>query len=76
MLPRTMSLTEELVARCFRVVEDSGPDPDAAHLDVADYDAMTRKLEAQLPDTEPLWLFGYGSLIWKPEIEHIEERVA
>ncbi|TIP36077.1 MAG: gamma-glutamylcyclotransferase, partial [Mesorhizobium sp.] len=49
MLPRTMSLTEELVARCFRVVEDSGPDPDAAHLDDADYDAMVRMLEAQLP---------------------------
>ena len=76
MLPRTMSLTEELVARCFRVVEDSGPDPDAAHLDDGDYQAMLDAFEAELPATEPLWLFGYGSLIWKPEIEHTEERVA
>ncbi|TIW17592.1 MAG: gamma-glutamylcyclotransferase [Mesorhizobium sp.] len=73
---RTMSLTEELVARCFRAVEDSGPDPNAAHLDDADYAAMVDVLAAQLPATEPLWLFGYGSLIWKPEIDHVEERVA
>ncbi|MBZ9846579.1 gamma-glutamylcyclotransferase [Mesorhizobium sp. CA14] len=76
MLPRTMSLTEELVARCFRAVEDAGPDPDAAHLDDTDYAAMLDAFEAVLPATEPLWLFGYGSLIWKPEIEHTEERVA
>jgi cation transport protein ChaC len=73
---RTMSLTEELVARCFRTVEDTGPDPDAAHLDDGDYEAMIDAFEAQLRATEPLWLFGYGSLIWKPEIEHDEERVA
>ncbi|WP_027168968.1 gamma-glutamylcyclotransferase [Mesorhizobium sp. WSM3224] len=76
MLPRTMSLTEELVARCFRAVEDTGPDPDAEHLDDSDYEAMLDAFEAELPATEPLWLFGYGSLIWKPEIEHVEERVA
>ena len=26
-------------------------------------------------DRSPLWLFAYGSLIWKPEIEHLDERV-
>jgi cation transport protein ChaC len=73
---RTMSLTQELVARCFRQVEDTGPDPDAAHLVDGDYDAMLDELQAELPAAEPLWLFGYGSLIWKPEIDHAEERVA
>ena len=76
MSPRTMSLTEELVARCFRAVEDTGPDPDAEHLSDSDYEAMLDAFEAELPATEPLWLFGYGSLIWKPEIEHTDERVA
>lgn len=37
---------------------------------------MLDAFEAELPATEPLWLLGYGSLIWKPEIEHVEERVA
>lgn len=71
-----MSLTPELVARCWRAIEDTGPDPDAGHLDDGDYDALVDALQAELPDSEPLWLFGYGSLIWKPEIDHIEERVA
>lgn len=71
-----MSLTPELVARCWRAIEDTGPDPDAGHLDDADYDALVDALQAELPDSEPLWLFGYGSLIWKPEIDHVEERVA
>lgn len=73
---RTMSLTEELVARCYRAVEDPGPDPDARHLSDSDYEEMLDAFEGELPATEPLWLFGYGSLIWKPEIEHVEERVA
>lgn len=76
MAARQMSLTPELVARCWRAIEDTGPDPDAAHLDEGDYDSLLDALQAELPDSEPLWLFGYGSLIWKPEIDHVEERVA
>jgi cation transport protein ChaC len=71
-----MSLTPELVARCWRQINDSGPDPDATHMDDGDYDALLDTLQAELPDSEPLWLFGYGSLIWKPELDYVEERVA
>ncbi|EHK56645.1 hypothetical protein MAXJ12_13831, partial [Mesorhizobium alhagi CCNWXJ12-2] len=35
-----MSLTPELVARCHRAVEDTGPEPGLAYLDDADYEAM------------------------------------
>ena len=45
---RTMSLTEELVARCYRAVEDAGPDPDAQHLSDDDYEAMLDAFEAEL----------------------------
>jgi cation transport protein ChaC len=71
-----MSLTPELVARCWREIADAGPDPEAMHLDDSDYDALLDELQAELPDSEPLWLFGYGSLIWKPEIDYVEDRVA
>lgn len=73
---RIMSLTEELVARCFREVEDEGPDPELTHLDDADYEAMIDQTLAAQPADGPLWLFAYGSLIWKPEVEHTEEKVA
>jgi len=25
---------------------------------------------------DDVWLFGYGSLIWNPTVEHVERRVA
>lgn len=73
---RVMALTEELVALCNREVADAGPDPDATHLDDTDYAAMIDETLAVRPDNGPLWLFAYGSLIWKPEVEHTEEKVA
>lgn len=76
MTGRVMSLTPELVARCFRAVEDSGPNPDYTYLDDDDYSAMVEAMLALHPQASPLWLFAYGSLIWKPEIEHLEERIA
>lgn len=77
MAGRVMSLTPELVARVHRHIEDPGPSPDAAYLDEGDYAAMVDAALAGHPGAgAPLWLFVYGSLIWKPEIEHIEERVA
>jgi len=73
---RTLSLTAELVARCHRVVEDAGPSPDISYLDDADYACVVDAILAGLEPGQPIWLFAYGSLIWKPEVPHEEERVA
>ncbi|WP_055049003.1 gamma-glutamylcyclotransferase [Devosia sp. A16] len=75
-LPRsTMELTAELVALVERTEPDPGPTPDLLAPSVADLEAGARALLASRPDG-PLWLFAYGSLIWKPELEHLESRQA
>ena len=28
------------------------------------------------PIPDPLWIFGYGSLVWRPAFEHVERRAA
>jgi cation transport protein ChaC len=73
---RVMLLTPELVARVHRQIADPGPSPHASYLGDDDYAAMIETALAGHADGSPLWLFAYGSLIWKPEIEHVEERVA
>ena len=75
MSDRQMALTPELVARVHRVVEDSGPLPGLVYHTEEDYDAAVQEILASYPRAEDLWLFAYGSLIWKPEIEHVEERI-
>ena len=35
-----------------------------------------RETLALRPPGEPVWLFGYGSLIWNPQIHAVERRVA
>jgi cation transport protein ChaC len=70
---RKMSLTPELVARVHRVVEDTGPEPDRIYHNEDDYDAVVKDLMASHAGGD-LWLFAYGSLIWKPEVAHVEQR--
>lgn len=76
MASRALSLTPELVARAHRVIADSGPSPGVVYLGDADYSTMVEATLAEYPEGSPFWLFAYGSLIWNPEIEHVEERVA
>ena len=72
---RQMALTPSLVAQIHRVVEDPGPDPAIAYHTEEDYDALVRHLLMSHAPDQDLWLFAYGSLIWKPEVDHIEERI-
>jgi cation transport protein ChaC len=70
-----MALTPELVARTQRVVEDTGPEPGVTYHTEEDYDWWVHTILAERDPSTPVWLFAYGSLIWRPEIEHVEERV-
>jgi cation transport protein ChaC len=71
---RRMALTAELVALAHQPIEDPGPLPGVAYQSDEDYDTMVEDLLHAHPDREDAWLFAFGSLIWKPECEHVEER--
>lgn len=70
-----MALTAELVARCERPEPDPGPDPSRRYYTDADYEAAAAGLIAQSAPGQ-LWVFAYGSLIWKPAIETVDHRRA
>lgn len=65
-----MDLTQELVALVERFEPDPGPLPGIADLTEDDYRRIAGELLAAHRPA-PLWLFAYGSLIWKPELEHL-----
>jgi len=70
-----MALTAELVARVARVEPDAGPIPGLEHLTEQDYDDLVTALLAK-HHSDQLWVFAYGSLIWKPAFAFIaQERV-
>ena len=70
-----MALTAELVAHCERPEPDPGPDPSRRYFTEAEYEAAAARLiEQSAPG--PLWVFAYGSLIWKPAIATTEHRRA
>ena len=72
---RRMALTVDLVARAARVVEDAGPSPGAVYLTDEEYAAIVHDVLAGA-QMEDLWIFGYGSLLWKPAFEFVESRPA
>lgn len=71
-----LTLTREHIARIHRVVEDQGlTSGQVLHTD-ADYAEWVKRMIQAHPDTTvPTQLFAYGSLIWKPEMEHVGEQV-
>lgn len=63
------------VALCHREELDPGPSGDWTQLNDDDFRALASRLSDEA-DEGPLWVFAYGSLIWKPALESIEQRRA
>jgi cation transport protein ChaC len=72
-----MRLTAAHVARVHRDLPDPGPQvfPGLRPATEADFAATVGEMLATRPPG-PFWLFGYGSLIWRPETAFVESRQA
>jgi cation transport protein ChaC len=71
---RLLSLTPDHVARAHRTIEDPGPEPGILYHSDADYEGIVEHILASQPMNDEIWLFAYGSLIWRPEIDHMAEQ--
>jgi len=66
---RQLKLTEELVRRIHRDLKDPGYDPATPVFSEQDYDDHLRDFLSEKPEGS-LYVFAYGSLIWKPAVDH------
>ena len=69
-----MRLTPELVARMHRDIADPGPVP-GLPVTPEEYYQNTAETIVNEAGTSGLWIFAFGSLIWKPRFEFSEQRV-
>jgi len=70
---QAMSLTADLVALCHREIPEPAPAHDMIRFEDADFDRAADAVLAKL-GADPIWVFAYGSLIWKPGAEVVEMR--
>lgn len=70
-----MNLTAELIALVERTEPDPGPAPGTSEHTDAEFAEMASALLTE-HNPEHLWVFAYGSLIWNPEFEAVEQRRA
>lgn len=77
MQKREMRLTRELVDRLPASIDDPGPIPMQAVMEPKGYhERVAAQIMADQPDDGGLWMFTFGSLIWKPRSRHVERRRA
>jgi glutathione-specific gamma-glutamylcyclotransferase len=69
MSDRRMALTADLVARVHRVVPDTGPSAGFVAMGDDDYERLTDAILADHSPNEDVWVFAYGSLMWRPGCE-------
>ncbi len=76
-MSRTMRLTRELVDLIPASIEDPGIDDMEASFITDNYHQKTAdEVMANLPENGDLWVFAFGSLIWKPRFTQDARRAA
>jgi len=73
---KRMRLTQELVARVSREVADPGPMPGLMAPSDDQVIATRRDVVRKAASADAVWFFAFGSLIWKPACDFVEQRVA
>jgi cation transport protein ChaC len=69
-----LDLSDELIAKAFPATVDD----DATAMTLASDAEVQASLETTLAghgSSDGLWVFGYGSLMWRPELEASEQRL-
>ena len=73
----SLSLTAAHIAAVHRVIEDTGLPSGVVQQTDADYADWVQRIAQSRPlASSSIQLFAYGSLIWKPEIDHVSEQLA
>lgn len=71
---RVMALSEAHVERMALLVTADDPNTDALTASDEDYAQFTRDILAGSDGSDQVWVFAYGSLIWKPACAFVEIR--